>query len=33
MALLNAASGLAFLGAVVYGQRAHADMDPLARLA
>ena len=33
VALLNAASGLAFLGAVVYGQRAHADMDPLARFA
>jgi hypothetical protein len=29
VALLNAASGLAFLTAVVYGQRAHADMDPL----
>jgi hypothetical protein len=29
IAILNAASGLAFLAAVVYGQRAHADMDPL----
>jgi hypothetical protein len=29
LAALNAASGLAFLAAVVYGQRAHADMDPL----
>jgi hypothetical protein len=30
IALLNGASGLAFLWAVVYGQRAYADMDPLA---
>jgi hypothetical protein len=29
IALLNAASGLAFLAAVIYGQRAHADMDPV----
>jgi hypothetical protein len=29
IAILNAASGIAFLAAVVYGQRAHADMDPL----
>jgi hypothetical protein len=29
IAVLNALSGLAFLAAVVYGQRAHADMDPL----
>jgi hypothetical protein len=29
IAILNAASGLAFLAAVLYGQRAHADMDPL----
>ena len=29
IAIWNAASGLAFLGAVVYGQRAHHDMNPL----
>ncbi len=29
IALLNGASGLAFLITVLYGQRAHADMDPL----
>jgi hypothetical protein len=28
IAFLNAASGFAFLGAVLYGQRAHHDMDP-----
>jgi hypothetical protein len=28
--LFNALSGVAFLVAVVYGQRAHRDMDPLA---
>lgn len=32
IALLNASSGLAFLAAVLYGQRAHADMDPVGRL-
>jgi hypothetical protein len=30
IAVLNALSGLAFLATVVWGQRAHADMDPLA---
>jgi hypothetical protein len=29
IALFNALSGFAFLVAVLYGQRAHADMDPL----
>jgi hypothetical protein len=29
IAILNAASGVGFLAAVLYGQRAHADMDPL----
>ncbi len=29
IALFNTSSGFAFLLAVVYGQRAHADMDPL----
>jgi len=29
IAFFNAASGIMFLGAVAYGQRAHADMDPL----
>ena len=29
IALLNGASGFAFLWAVAYGQRAYADMDPL----
>lgn len=29
IAIFNAASGLAFFAAVAYGQRAHADMDPL----
>jgi hypothetical protein len=33
IALLNGASGFAFLGAVAYGRRAYADMDPLAKLA
>jgi hypothetical protein len=33
IALFNALSGVAFLGAVVYGQRAHRDMDPLRALA
>lgn len=33
IALLNGASGFAFLGAVVYGQRAYADMDPFSNLA
>ena len=32
IALLNAASGVMFLVATVYGQRAHRDMDPLAAL-
>ncbi len=31
IALLNGSSGLAFLATVLYGQRAHADMNPLAR--
>ena len=31
IAVLNAASGLAFLAAVIHGQRAHADMDPARR--
>jgi hypothetical protein len=30
IATFNALSGLLFLAAVIYGQRAHADMDPLA---
>jgi hypothetical protein len=30
IATLNALSGASFLAAVLYGQRAHADMDPLA---
>jgi hypothetical protein len=29
LGLLNASSGVAFLATVLYGQRAHADMDPL----
>jgi hypothetical protein len=29
VAVLNAASGIAFLATVLYGQRAHRDMDPL----
>jgi hypothetical protein len=33
VALFNAASGLAFLAAVAYGQRAHRDMDPIPRAA
>jgi hypothetical protein len=33
IALFNALSGVAFLGAVLYGQRAHRDVDPLRALA
>jgi hypothetical protein len=32
IAILNAASGMAFLATTVYGQRAHRDMDPLREL-
>jgi hypothetical protein len=32
IAVLNAVSGLLFLVSVVYGQRAHRDMDPVAAL-
>jgi hypothetical protein len=32
VAALNALSGVGFLAALIYGQRAHADMDPLSRL-
>jgi hypothetical protein len=32
IAMLNALSGLLFLVSVIYGQRAHRDMDPVAAL-
>ena len=32
IALFNALSGIFFFAAVVYGQRAHRDMDPLRAL-
>ncbi len=32
IALLNALSGLGFLASIIYGQRAHRDMDPLLAL-
>jgi hypothetical protein len=32
IAIMNAASGVAFLATTIYGQRAHHDMDPLRTL-
>jgi hypothetical protein len=32
IAFFNAASGILFLASVVYGNRAHRDMDPIAAL-